>query len=178
MSLLAVAADGICDGDEVACLDESGAVVGGGVFQNGRVGMAVWGGAEESRFPKVLVFSRRLNSYYQPQLSFVTGDRCYRPNGVAVVYVTSDVGKNQSPSIFLQANPNPFNVCLSITYALSDRGVVLSIFDSAGRLMLRENCEDTAGTLTCDASSWPSGAYVVRAKNARQQAERLVQLVK
>jgi hypothetical protein len=110
------------------------------------------------------------------------GAGVYRSSGSAATGVSeSPAAGPESPAV-VRLFPNPFNGFLTVEYELAaDTDVEMTVFDAAGRFVDRPvRGRKTAGVHSevWDASSAPSGKYLVRLKSGGTTATAACTLVK
>ncbi|MFN3821642.1 MAG: T9SS type A sorting domain-containing protein, partial [bacterium] len=138
MSLLVVGEEHI-DG-EIGVFTESGLLVGAGVMERGRCGIAVRGddptttvqdGAEEGQ-PLYLEFRPRWGGERPLSVSPLV----YRSDDIAVVEV--DIASLPDSFVIFTAYPNPFNATTTFFLNIPYRGLAkVEIYDLSGRLVDR-----------------------------------------
>ena len=188
MSLL-VSVDA-ADGNQVAAIISDGQVVGEGVVESGRAGVAVWGDDPDS---EPVEGSRTGESF---RLMLWDGGResdlsvSGFINGDALTYQTDEfiavetiVNKFVPESFYLaDPYPNPFNSTTRVTYGLPmESGVVVQVVDVTGRLVTElTDGRQSAGvhTVAWRASDAPSGVYFIRMNAGEQSISQKVVLVK
>ncbi len=98
--------------------------------------------------------------------------------------VSVEPGRGELPAnIALNQNyPNPFNPTTNIRFELAEAGhTTLTVYDLTGRqvaVLLNEQRNAGAHTLTFDASSLASGVYIYRLQSAGQTLTRSMTLIK
>ncbi|MBT3231443.1 MAG: T9SS type A sorting domain-containing protein [Calditrichaeota bacterium] len=166
----------------------NGNLVGSGVVQYGKCGIAVWGDDQAtSQIDGALqgeVYSISLhdgNSLKNVNFEAIHGDNRYVSDGFDVIYIM-DV--NASPNQFgiVDVYPNPFNSNTSITYNLPEAAIVeVALFDIAGRqvsgLMLNY-VQAGQHTFTLDGSDLSGGVYVLQLQANERAFKHKLTLIK
>lgn len=185
MSLLVLSADlqngevGVYAGD---------LLVGSGVLQNGRCGIAVWaddplteakdGAMTGENLELRLSNGGNLNAVAYEVLA---GEAVYSTNGFSVVRMLESVELPLSFGLE-SAYPNPFNSSTRITYNLPESGdVKLAVYDLSGRhvgSLINGHQEAGSHVLQFDASALSSGVYVVRLEGQSKTSQIKIALVK
>ena len=174
---LVIFAPELGDGDEIAFFDDS-ELVGSGIVESGRCGVTLWREANGT-LPKA-----RLHR---------VGERDYELSPEWLSVEANDPGANlafwelnlpeamvkSNSGLSLIAQPNPFNDRLTVDFSSVNGGFVeFRIYDLMGRIMERQILRPTgsghSGILSFDASKWPSGNYLLKAKAGDD--ERLLNL--
>ncbi|MCF7811034.1 T9SS type A sorting domain-containing protein [bacterium] len=166
----------------------SGELVGSGVIQNGRCGIAVWGddlttnmaeGAKSGNKLEIKLLSG--NELRMIAYEVLAGDLTYKTNSLAVINLMEQLDLPVDFGI-VSVYPNPFNSQVRITYNLVEDAVVdLTIFDLSGRRVADlSNGKQTAGIHTAlfDGEGYSSGVYVVRLESEKHHSQQKVVLVK
>ncbi|OGJ87871.1 MAG: hypothetical protein A2268_00735 [Candidatus Raymondbacteria bacterium RifOxyA12_full_50_37] len=102
------------------------------------------------------------------------------PNPTPVV--NSTVGKDNGP--WLSCHPNPFNPVVTIAgggqWAAGSKVIRLEIYDLHGKLiyLLQAASRQLCAGITWEASSQPSGMYIVRVQNGKKVVSSRIVLVK
>jgi len=78
----------------------------------------------------------------------------------------------------LSATPNPFNPAVTISVAEVEGVVQMRIYDISGRMVKDLTTRMFNGHATWDASSQPSGIYIVKARVGKQARTKTITLIK
>ncbi|MCX6257930.1 MAG: choice-of-anchor D domain-containing protein [Bacteroidia bacterium] len=165
-------------GDEIGVFDESGVLVGSGVYEGINTVVTVWGDDETTPVTDGLLpsgkFSIRLwhhnlQTMQEIKLTvaeWTTGNDSYSADKISIVksFVSAEV--LASPADLYQNIPNPFKDVTSISFYIpSDSYAEISIFNVLGeKLETILSKEMPAGkhTIMFDATNYPSGSYFYR----------------
>jgi len=163
-------------------------LVGSGVIQDGRCGIAVWGddvttqdkdGAHSGETLEILYHN---GSGLRSVLSEITfGEKTYEANGFQVARVL-DI--NELPDQFgiINAYPNPFNSSTTISYNLLEGSEIsLGIYDLTGREVIELNSgfeKPGLHSVTIDGASLSSGVYIVQLQTDRAASKQKITLVR
>jgi hypothetical protein len=166
----------------------NGNLVGSGVIQNGRCGIAVWG--DNPVTPEidgalngyVLEFLLQDGSgFHTCQVEPISGDLQYVTDGFQVVQLLEIIEPPEQVGI-MDVHPNPFNSTASLTYNLSEPArVKIALFDISGRLVkdiLSDNGQAGVHTISVDGSELSSGIYIVQIYANERIAKRKLTLIK
>ena len=166
----------------------NGNLVGSGVIQNGRCGIAVWG--DNPMTPEidgalngyVLEFLLQDGSgFHTCQVEPISGDLQYVTDGFQVVQLLEIIEPPEQFGI-MDVHPNPFNSTASLTYNLSEPArVKIALFDISGRLVkdiLSDNGQAGVHTISVDGSELSSGIYIVQIYANERIAKRKLTLIK
>ncbi len=166
----------------------NGNLVGSGVIQNGKCGIAVWG--DDPTTPNIdgaligeslEVSIHNGNDLYNVKFETIFGNENYKTNGFQVIRILE---MTCSPELFgiVEAFPNPFNSKTSITYNLPESAEVeIALFDLAGRKVVNfsvSNCIAGTHTLTIDGNALSSGVYVAQLKALGKESKKKLTLIK
>ncbi len=163
-------------------------LVGSGVIQNGKCGIAVWGddptttevdGAVDGDVLELKYYSD--DKFQSTQFETLIGRRQYKTDDFWVAEM-SDVAILPDKFGIEPIHPNPFNSTTSISYSLPDAAQInLSLYDTNGRLV-KEMISGFkyAGThsLIVYGNEMTSGVYVVQLSNERDVCRRKIMLIK
>jgi hypothetical protein len=157
-----------------------GTLVGSGVINNGKCGIAIWGddlttddvdGALDEAGIELKAFSTE--GELEVNVEMFTGDLKYRTDNFTTIELTS---LSAVPTEFALGTPfpNPFNSTVKLDFSIVQSGRVnLSIYDVTGR-MVAELVNDvrTAGShmLVWNAEAQPSGIYLARLSSLGETA--------
>jgi len=157
-------------------------LVGSGVIQNGKCGIAVWGddltsepidGAITGNVMSMKLFLE--NVEYEVQFNILKGNGLYETDDFQVMEV-SKVSTIPEEFGISSSYPNPFNSSTTVTYNILETGQIsLSLYDLTGRLVTDLlSGEIAAGqhTLTIDGADLTSGVYVLQL-NCNQKNSRV-----
>ncbi len=166
----------------------NGCLVGSGVIQDGRCGIAVWGddpstsqidGALEDQV-YTLTFADE-NGKHDLPFGIIKGNGRYTANGFEAVKLSEVMAAPVEFGI-VTAYPNPFNNSTNMTCNLPESDyLTISLYDLNGR-KIRELTTGykQAGqhTLTIECASLSSGVYVIEIKNRIATAKHKVTLIR
>ena len=185
MSLL-VLADSDLQGEVGVYTD--GRLVGSGVIQNGRCGIAVWGddpttsqvdGALKGEALEIQLHDE--NSFKNISFETVLGENYYVADDFSVIRVL-DVTASPIQFGIVDAYPNPFNSSTSITINLPEASKVnFALFDLNGRAVVNiASGQFQAGThtFTLDGSFLASGVYIGQLQASGKDYKRKLTLLK
>ncbi len=185
MSLLITCEDDVSGEIGVYCKDQ---LVGSGVIQDGRCGIAVWGddpstetidGALSGQ-PLELVLYNDLGRY-EVIYSNLAGEGAYRTDDIWVVKLES-VGTLPTEFGIISAHPNPFNSSTRLSFNLpSETFTEMSVYDMNGRLVSElVSGRMSAGlhSISFDGSDLASGVYMVQLKASGQVSRWKITLLK
>ena len=169
-------------------------LIGSGVMQSGKCGIAVWGddqttdmidGAISGEIFEIDLHvdydtpTRGARIYY-PHYEIIKGDGKYHPNDFQAIRL---LDSNNAPTEFgiVSAYPNPFNSSTTITYNLTESGyITLHLFDLNGRQVMDNysgNVSAGSHTLTIDGSSLSSGVYIAELKMGDKESKKKLTLI-
>jgi len=183
MSLLVITDSGISDGDEIGFLNQDGRLMGSGVFQGGRCGVALWGEATGT-FPVCRIYSSLDGYLVTPQVGWIEGTPEFKPDEMAVITVSIPEGDAATvvSDLSITASPNPFNHYLNISYSTILKGSVeVSVFDLLGRKVIQRSSHGDRsgqGSVTLRSGEWSGGSYIVRLEVGGRRAEILAKHLK
>jgi len=163
-------------------------LVGSGVLDNGKCGIAVWGddlttdnvdGAIHGEVLGMKLFIDHVE--HSAQVNIKRGSGSYLTNGFQVMEI-SDVSSIPEEFGITSTYPNPFNSSTSVTFNLLETGLTnLALYDLAGRLVTDLlSGEITAGqhTLTIDGADLTSGVYILQLNSNQQISRQKITLLK
>jgi subtilisin family serine protease len=170
MSVMIFAGEGINDFDEVGYFNSSGALIGSGVFKDGKCGVAIWGD-EQSNMPDIKLFLSKNKIIVDPKLKWIRGNEKFEPNTITVIELETEQlyidSKTQHFSV--EAKPNPFNNQFSIEYeAFGGEPVTISVYDLEGRRIEKrsEICGPAdRGKMFFNTNNWSGGSYIVKVES-------------
>jgi hypothetical protein len=184
MSLLVTSK--VIDGTDVGVY-ANGVLVGSGVMESGKAGVAVWGddpstavvdGACEG---DILTIRLRDDSgELETSARIHDGSLSYATDGLVVVEVETVA----TPTEFglTGAYPNPFNARLTAGFGLPEAGLVTAgLYDLSGREVMRilsERLSAGRHELSLNGDHLSSGIYILRIENAGRVSQMKVALVK
>ncbi len=193
MSVLitAINSTGLTSG-KIEAIDLNDTVVGSGIIENGRCGLAVWGDDITTESKDGLQngepFKMRYTGFEGKESLDLNTDLIhtgpglmFQADGFTVLEVS---GRTEVPSNYYLADsyPNPFNSVTRIAFGVPETSrITLSIFDVQGRLVAELiNSGIIAGhhTTSWNASNASAGIYLVRLEAADFTATQKVMLVK
>ena len=166
----------------------NGHLVGSGIIQNGKCGIAVWGddpttpelyGAISGAELEVLLHDG--TEMLPVKIETMFGELKYTTDGFSVLRI-QDV--NAPPEMFgiVDAFPNPFNSTMSITYNLLEESrVSIALFDLAGRQikdLTASIAQAGQHTISLEGAGLSSGVYVIQLQANGQVSKSKVTLVK
>ncbi len=185
MSLL-VLGDKVPDGEIGVYVN--GNLVGSGVFQNGRCGVAVWG--DDPTTPEIDgALSGQLLNYsfadenrrYQVSFETITGNGLYKHDDFQAIRLL-EVKEQPIEFGIVSVYPNPFNSSTSITYNLTEAGIVnLNLFDLNGRLAMNILSGETSTgkhSTTIDGALLSSGVYIIELRTNGKVSKKKLTLIK
>ncbi|MBL8024948.1 MAG: T9SS type A sorting domain-containing protein [Fibrobacteres bacterium] len=112
--------------------------------------------------------------------SFAVSEIAYGISGVfALGAASTDVQQNISTTSgveLVSVSPNPFNPVVTIRVVSSNIPEV-SIFSSNGKMLLKSKTS-SKGELVWNASSYPSGLYIVKVNTGNKQFSKMLTLMK
>jgi len=165
-----------------------GKLVGSGVVQNGKCGIAVWGDDPSTPELDGALIGDRLditfinkNGQISLNLEYIIGSGIYSPNDFQAIRLKEII---TSPTEFglVSIFPNPFNNRCGITYNLTTNSVIeLSIFDLAGRKIIElDSGQKPAGqhTISIVSPLISSGVYIIQLKTKTGVSKRKLTLIK
>ena len=188
MSLL-VSVDA-ADGSQVAAISSDGKLVGEGVVESGRAGVAVWGddpdsepveGLKQGESFRLMLWDGERESDLSVS-GFIKGDALtYQTD--EFIAVETIVNKFVPESFYLaDPYPNPFNSTTRITYQLpTESHLDIALYDISGRqVMTLFSGVRQAGewSTTLDGSNLSSGVYFVKLNAGEVQMSQKVVLMK
>ena len=164
------------------------ALVGSGVMEHGRCGIAVWGddptteeidGASEG---EALTLKRLIEgNLVEADCEILSGELTYKTDALAVVELNASESLPKAFSI-TSVYPNPFNSVTHIGYVLPEAvDVNLLIYDVAGRLvndLVKGKLNAGVHTAVFDGAELPSGIYMIKLDACGQISQVKVALVK
>ena len=166
----------------------NGNLVGSGVIQDGKCGIAVWGddpttsqvdGALKGEALEIQLHDG--NSLKNTNFETVLGDDKYVTDGFSVIRIL-DVTASPEQFGIVDAYPNPFNSNTSITYNLSEAAnVEIALYDLAGRQvadLMANHSQAGQHKLTIDGVGLSSGVYVAQLRANGQVSKRKLTLIK
>ena len=166
----------------------SGELVGSGILQGGRCGIAIWGddpstpvvdGAVAGEALEIRVLDT--NGLRVAECVTLAGSPSYKTDSFWAVELT---GTETVPTEFgiVAVYPNPFNNRTQVSYGLSVAGhVELSLYDLEGRLVqVLASGEKPAGmhTFAIDGASLSSGVYIVQLRSQGEVSRWKVAMMK
>ena len=166
----------------------SGELVGSGILQGGRCGIAIWGddpstpavdGALAGEALEIRVLD--VNGLRAAECVTLAGSPSYETDSFWAVELTR---AEAVPAEFgiAAVYPNPFNSRTQVSYGLPEAGhVELSLYDLEGRLVQElVSGAKPAGmhTLTIDGASLSSGVYIVQLRSQGEVSRWKVAMVK
>jgi len=173
---------------ELAAYTNDGTLVGTGCFdEQGRCGIAIWGGEEESQISRMNEGEPiRINvwdgvSESDAEIELIEGELVWSSDGFAVARMTNS---NVIPIAFglEHAYPNPFNAQIKISYGIAVTGKMsLAVYDLSGRqiAILTEGLKATGRhQVTWSAEAIPTGVYLLRLESAGSTQTMKVALIR
>ena len=166
----------------------NGNLVGSGVLQDGKCGIAVWGDDPTTSQVDGALKGEALEIQLHDgdglkNISFetVVGDDQYITNGFSVIHVL-DVTTTPEQFGIVDTYPNPFNSSLSITYNLPEAAnVEIVLFDLAGRQvadLVANHSQAGQHTLAINGAGLSSGVYVVQLQANGKVSKRKLTLLR
>ena len=165
----------------------NGKLVGTGLLDRGRAGVAVWGDDPSTVERDGAVDGEALEVRLQDgrgerclEATVLTGELTYRTDGLAVVRAE----EGSSPETFglTGVYPNPFNGRATVRVTLSEAGKLqLALYDLGGRMILEAatgRFEAGSHSIAIDAGELASGVYLLRLNAGGKTSQMKVALVK
>jgi len=166
----------------------NGHLVGSGIIQDGKCGIAVWGDDHTTseidgaiKGEELEVSLHNVSEMVPVKIETIFGEDKYSTDGFSVLRI-QDVKASPGQFGIVDAYPNPFNNRSSIKYNLKESSEIdLALFDLTGRRVLdlvsgRKKIGQYS--ITIEGSSLSSGMYIVRLQAGEQISKRKVTLVK
>lgn len=181
MSVLLLGDNNIDDGDEVACFDGNGKLLGSGVFMDGKCGLAAWGEQSETEVLRFKLFRKNHNRIFDPKLEPIRVSSVYHRNYISVFNVSvPNAAFTDELGLDFKISPNPFNSYFEIHFSSAhEKEVDVSIYNLEGRrIAFRSVNGFSQDRIAFNTSGWSSGCYIIRLENRDLKAERLIQLLK
>ncbi|MFH0766439.1 MAG: choice-of-anchor D domain-containing protein [Calditrichota bacterium] len=194
MSVLIASVSGVKlqDGVQIAAIDQNGRVVGVGIAQEGRCGLAVWGDDASTETTEGLcsgeAFTLRLMNGQNSAISDLEVKTIH--NGRGLVFGADEFSaldmtvKAAIPEAFyLSPNyPNPFNNITRIDYGVPEAAhITVTVFDVAGRAVATLIDGDAAAgnhVGAWDAAGASAGVYLVQMRADGFESIQKMMLVK
>ena len=190
MSLMAIAGSGFEApvGETEIGVYASGELVGSGILQGGRCGIAIWGddpitsevdGALDGESLEISILSRGEERI--PVFSTLSGDGIYETDALWVIELA---GEGIAPDGFALSPPypNPFNAASMLGFNLPDAGYVeIKIYDLNGRIveeLMSGFVSAGQHSLVVDAAHLPAGIYEVELRSGGRIAVQKMVLLK
>ena len=159
MSVLLLAGEGIESGDEVAFVDENGSLVGSGIFDAGKCGIALWGGKVAKSMPELMIWKRTTQQIVTPVMEWVEGDRGYQSDGISVFSVKIDTP--QTSELYVTTFPTPFNDRLTVN--INQPGAsVYRLYDLTGKLVTEGKFQSNHSSASINAHEFGAGVYLLK----------------
>jgi len=169
MSILILTGEGVENQDEIAFKDDSGNILGSGIVIDGKCGIALWAGNENSELPNPELYSYADQQFYTISLIKNYGPTGYIPDEIAV-YRTSPRqinGHNTSEEEVISLHPNPFNQIVTIRIGIKPTADSrLVVYNNQGQELVNELWGDgNSSQKTLKSSDWASGTYYFSLKS-------------
>jgi len=166
----------------------AGELVGTGVLDRGRAGVAVWGDDASTEVIDGAVEGESLTfrfwdgaAEFATDVDFAEGNGNYTTDGFAQVAITGLASQPTEWSLS-EPYPNPFNPSTTIKFALlEDSNVRLTVYDLSGRevaTLVNGELKAGAHSATWNAEGFASGIYLVKMETPSFKATKKVMLVK
>ena len=165
-----------------------GHLVGSGIIQDGKCGIAVWGDDHTTseidgaiKGEELEVSLHNVSEMVPVKIETIFGEDKYSTDGFSVLRI-QDVKASPGQFGIVDAYPNPFNNRSSIKYNLKESSEIdLALFDLTGRRVLdlvsgRKKIGQYS--ISIEGSSLSSGMYIVQLQAGEQISKRKVTLVK
>ena len=166
----------------------NGSLVGSGVIQEGKCGVAVWGDDPttdeiDGALPDEgfsLVFADAAGKR-EIDFEIIEGDGLYQPEDFQAIKLL-EVPETPTEFGIVSAYPNPFNSSTSITYNLPESGNInLALFDLNGRQVMNIFSGDIAvgqHSVAIDGALLSSGVYIAELHAGGKVSKKKITLVK
>ncbi len=181
MSVLLTTGNTALDGDEIGFFDSGNRLIGSGVFEDGKCGVALWG-ESPGEFPTARIYRKLTQDLVKPEIEWVTGPSEFRPGEYAVLRADLDDVHTETGCSILDysVNPNPFNNRFSVCYSSVGEGKVeITVYDLLGRLITSQaNRSSVNGMFMFDTSKWSGGSYIVQLMSGSDMKQSVIRLVK
>jgi hypothetical protein len=170
-------------GDEIGVFNQTGELIGSGVFTGESMAMAIWGSDILNPSAKGAgIMERFIIQKYQSSNqhienltinTWIEGDGLYRQNTIAIAGRIS--ASETAPTISIESYPNPFTSELYINYHVPLSGKVsVELFDLYGRVVLNilnQTKEAGSFTLKVNLENISNGTYILQIKNNDHKSE-------
>ncbi len=166
----------------------NGNLVGSGVIQNGRCGIAVWGddpttenidGARKDDIMEIYLHNGSILQNVRFETEY--GENKYSENGFSGIRILDGI---VSPDKFgiIETYPNPFNSRTSLTFNLPEvANIKIALYDLSGRQvadLMDNKLQAGQHSLTIDGENLSSGVYVVQLQAEGKVSKRKLTLIK
>ncbi|MDP8239349.1 MAG: S8/S53 family peptidase [Candidatus Hatepunaea meridiana] len=183
MYVLIYAENNILDSDEIGFFDDNNQLIGSGVFNEGRCGVAIWG-EEKGVFPVARLYRNKQQDIIEPRIEWIEGPYSYMPNEIAVIQASLNIKKpeNQQSSFQISASPNPFNNQITVSYSIPySSNIKVVVFDLLGRNVAQYTnySPDTKnGKVTFNTSNLAGGSYIIEIRSNHDMQRLVVKHIK
>jgi len=181
MCILLTTGNTVLDNDEIGFFDSDDRLIGSGVFEDGKCGVALWG-ETPAEFPVARIYRKLTQDLVKPEIEWITGPNEFRPGEFAVMRVELEEMTTATGCSILDysVNPNPFNNRLLVCYSSVDKGEVeVTVCDLLGRIITSQiDRSSVNGRLMFDTSKWSSGSYIIQLMLGSDTRQSVVRLVK
>ncbi len=181
MCILLTTGNTVLDDDEIGFFDSDDRLIGSGVFEDGKCGVALWGEIR-GEFPVARIYRKLTQDLVKPEIEWITGPNEFRPGEFAVLRVDLEEMTAETGCSILDysVDPNPFNNRLLVCYSSVGKGEVeVTVYDLLGRIITSQiDRSSVNGRLVFDTSKWSSGSYIIQLMLGSDTRQSVVRLVK